>query len=221
MEENKNNEVEVVEKVADKKEFVFNKDILKKLDTKKALCIVLVLLLVTLAYYFKSAFVVASVNGSFISKASLVKELEKQDGKKVLENIVMEKLVKDELTKNKITVSVEEVESEIKKIEEQVKSQGATLEQALAQQDLTREKLVEQITKQKKIEKLLMDKISVTDEEVQTVIKDNKIEIPKGKETETLEKIKEQIKGQKLQEEAQKWIADLQASAKIKYFTNY
>jgi transposase len=135
--------------------------------------------------------------------------------------MVMEKLVKDELIKQKINVSSDEIETEIKKIEGQVTSQGGTLDQALAQQGLTREELVEQITEQKKLEKLLTDKIIITDEEVQAIVKDNKIEIPKGKESETVEKIREQIKSKKFQEEAQKWVSDLKTNAKIKYYKNY
>jgi hypothetical protein len=71
------------------------------------------------------------------------------------------------------------------------------------------------------LEKLLTDKIIITDEEVQAIVKDNKIEIPKGKESETVEKIREQIKSKKFQEEAQKWVSDLKTNAKIKYYKNY
>jgi foldase protein PrsA len=221
MEENKNNELETNEKIVDKNKFIFSKDLLKKLNTTKAMIVALVLVFIAAGYYFKSSFVVASVNGNFISKASFVEELEKQSGKQVLENMVMEKLVKDELIKQKINVSSDEIETEIKKIEGQVTSQGGTLDQALAQQGLTREELVEQITEQKKLEKLLTDKIIITDEEVQAIVKDNKIEIPKGKESETVEKIREQIKSKKFQEEAQKWVSDLKTNAKIKYYKNY
>lgn len=221
MEENKNVENEMIQKTEEKKGFSLNKDHLKKLTTPKALGVAVLLILLATGFYFKSSFVVASVNGGFISKASFVKELEKQSGKQVLENMVMEKLVKDELVKNNITISNEEVENEIKKIEEQVKGQGGTLEQVLVQQGLTHEELVTQITEQKKLEKLLANKVAVTDEEVQAAIKENKIEIPKGKEAETLQKIKEQLKQRKFQEEAQKWVSDLKTNAIIKYYKNY
>ena len=85
MEENKNNELETNEKIVDKNKFIFSKDLLKKLNTTKAMIVALVLVFIAAGYYFKSSFVVASVNGNFISKASFVEELEKQSGKQVLE----------------------------------------------------------------------------------------------------------------------------------------
>ena len=103
-----------------------------------------------------------------------------------------------------------------------ITAQGGTLEMALAQQGMTEEKLREQITIQKKLEKLLADKVAVTEAEIDTYIKDSKATPPKNVKMEDFRKqIGEQLKGQKFQQEAQKWVSDLTTSAKIKYYVNY
>ena len=181
-----------------------------------------VLLVFAALFFFKGLFVVAMVNGSPISRLAVIKELEKQGGKQTLDALVDQKLIETELNKQNISVTQEEVDEEIKKIEAQVTSQGGTLEAALAQQGMTEEKLREQITVQKKLEKLLADKVMVSDVEIDTYIKDNKAIPPKDVKMEDFRKqVGEQLRGQKFQQEAQKWISDLKASAKIKYYVNY
>jgi foldase protein PrsA len=191
----------------------------KKIRT--AVVILVIATVVGFLFIFKNIFFVASVNGSLISRMSVVRELEKQGGKQVLESLVTEKLISNELKKNNISISDTEVEDEIKKIEDSIKKQGGTLELAMAQQGISRDQLIEKISEQKKIEKLVMNKIVVSDEDVQSVIKNGKITIPKGKEAEMIMEIKDTIKKQKLSQEVQKWLENLQSSAKITYFISY
>lgn len=181
-----------------------------------------VILIIVALFFAKGLFVAATVNGSPISRWSVIKELEKQGGKQALEAIIDKKLIGTEINKQKITITKEEVDGEIKKIETQVTSQGGTLEMALAQQGLTKEKLVEQIIMQKKLEKLLVDKVAVTDAEIDAYIKDSKATAPKDVKMEDFrKKVSEQLKQQKFQSAAQKWVSDLTTSAKIKYYVNY
>ena len=183
---------------------------------------VAVLLIIVALFFAKGLFVAATVNGSPISRLSVIQELEKQGGKQALEAIIDKKLIETELNKQKITVTKEEVDEEIKKIKAQVASRGGTLEAALAQQGMTEEKLREQITIQKKLEKLLADKVAITDAEIDTYIKDSKAIPPKDVKMEDFRKqISDQLKQQKFQQEAQKWVSDLTTSAKIKYYVNY
>ncbi|MGB3922236.1 MAG: SurA N-terminal domain-containing protein [Minisyncoccia bacterium] len=186
-----------------------------------AIGVAAILILVVL-FFAKGIFVAATVNGSPISRLSVIKELEKQGGNQTLEAIIDKKLIETELNKQNITVTKEEVDGEIKKIEEQVASQGGTLDQALTMQGMTREKLIEQIIIQKKLEKLLADKVVVTDAEVDKYLKDSKATPPKDVKMEDFRKqISEELKQQKFQEEAQGWVSDLTANAKIKYYVNY
>lgn len=183
---------------------------------------VAVVLIIIALFFAKGIFVAATVNGSPISRLSVIQELEKQGGKQALEAIIDKKLIETELNKQKITVTKEEIDEEIKKIEAQVASQGSTLEIVLTTQGMTLEKLREQITIQKRLEKLLADKVSVTEAEIDTYLKDSKATPPKDVKIEDFRKqISEQLKQQKFQQEAQKWVSGLTASAKIKYYVNY
>lgn len=166
--------------------------------------------------------VAATVNGKPISRFSVIRELEKQGGKQALEAIVNKKLIETELSKQKVNVAKEEIDADIDKIKTQIAAQGGTLEMALAQQGMTEEELRDQITVQKRLEKLLADKVAVTETEVDTYLKDSKAALPKNVKMEDFRKqISDQLKEQKFQQEAQKWVADLTASAKIKYYINY
>lgn len=192
-----------------------------KINTRTALIIVGIVVLAALAFYLKGLAIAASVDGSFISRASVIKELEKQSGKNVLDSLVTEKLIENESRAKGITVSQEELNQEIKNIEAQVISQGGTLQDALAQTGMTEEALRKQVKVQKQIEKILADKVVVTDEEVQKYITDNKVTLPKGQETQTKDQIKSMLKDQKLNQEAGVLITNLKNNAKIKYYVNY
>lgn len=183
---------------------------------------VAIILIVVALFFAKGIFVAATVNGSPISRLSVIQELEKQGGKQTLESLIDKKLIETELNKQKVSVTKEEVDAEIEKIKTQVTAQGGTLEVALAQQGMTEEKLREQIMIQKKLEKLLADKVTVTEADIDTYIKDSKVTPPKDLKMEDFRKqISDQLKQQKFQQEAQKWVSDLTASAKIKYYVNY
>lgn len=181
-----------------------------------------VILIGTAFLFTKGMFVAATVNGSPISRFAVIAELEKQGGEQALEAIIDKKLIETELNKKGVNASKEEIDAEIEKLKTQVASQGGTLEMALAQEGLTEEKLREQITIQKKLEILLATKVAVSEVEIDTYIKDSKAADPKDMKIEDFRKqIGEQLKQQKFQSEAQQWVSDLTASAKIKYYVNY
>lgn len=195
----------------------------KSLKRKKALIAWAAFILVALGLFFaKGLFVAAWVNGNPISRLSVVGELEKRSGKQALESLIQKKLIETQLNKEGIAITQEEVDEEIKKIESQVAGQNGTLKDALAAQGMTEEQLRDEITVQKKLEKLLVDKIQISDEEVDAYLKDNKITPPKDVKTEDFRKqLSEQLMGQKFQQEAKKWVGDLIGKANIKYFVNY
>lgn len=183
---------------------------------------ILLIIVLTALYFAKGLFIAATLNGSPVSRLSVIKDLEKQGGKQTLEGIITQKLIDTELAKQNITVTKEEVDEQIKQIEAQVTSQGGTLKDALAQQNMTEDKLREQITIQKKLEKLLADKVAVSDIEIDAYIKENKASPPKDVKIEDFRKqISDQLKQQKFQKEAQIWVTDLKTNAKIKYYVNY
>ena len=200
------------------------KKVLKTVKTRKFLIIaVIIVAVMAFWFFFKGIFIAASVDGSFISRLSIIKELEKQSGQRAIDALITNKLIEREVKVKGISVPEDEVDQEIQKISTQVASQGGTLADALARQGMTEETLRKQILVQKQIEKLLADKIAVTDEEVAKYITDNKVPLPKGKDERALlnGQIKNQLKNEKLNQEANLLIAGLKSKAKIKYYVDY
>lgn len=173
-------------------------------------------------YYIKSLFIVATVNGSPISRMKIIKELEKRGGASILESMVTEKLIKQEAARRRISVTNEEIDSAIANIEVSLKSQSQDLKSALALQGMTLNDLKNQITLQKLVEKLLTDKVTVTDEEITKYITDNKISLPEGTDQENSRStIKQQITQEKLGQEIQALLDTLKKAAKINIFVKY
>lgn len=189
--------------------------------------LILLLLLAVLAllgtlFVFKDLFVAATVNGTPISRLAVIRELEKNSGQQALDVIITKKLIEAEVARAGITLSAQELEQEISTLEADVSKQGGTLAGALAQQGITQEEFRQQLTLQKKLEKLLSDKIQVTDEEVTAYLAKSKAPTPSGmSEEEFKNQIREQLKNQKFNLEADQWITKLKTDATIKYYVEY
>jgi len=205
-------------KTFNKKKFV---NFLKWFSLKRIIIIAVVIIVLGAAFYFKSLFVAATVNGTVITRLDVIKSLESQSGKAALESLINERLVNMEANNKNVSVSEEEINAEFSTIEKTLAEQGTTLEAALADNGLTKEEIAKRITAQKKLEKMLADKINVDDAEVEQYIKDNAITLPEGKEAEARVSLKEQISSNKISEESQKFVQDLNTKAKIKYWVKY
>ncbi len=193
----------------------------KFISTKTAIIIAVIIILAVLAYYYKGLFIAATINGSPITRLAVIEELEKVSGKQVLDSLITKKLINNEAIKKGVSVTSEEVDTEIKNIENQIKAQGQTLEQVLTAQKMKMEDLKQQILTKKTLEKSLVDKLQVAEAEIEQFIKDNNITIPKGQEEAYRVQIIAQLKQQKLNSEAESLINSLRSQAVIKYFTNY
>ncbi len=187
---------------------------LPKLNKKNITIAVLVIVLALILFLLKGLFVAATVNGYPITRLALVKELEKSNGSSVLQSLITKELIAQEARRNSVVVTKADIDAEIAKIEETIKAQGQTLEEALLAQGWTRADLEDQIKTQKIVEKLLADKVTITDQEIENYIKENKSTDPR-------EAIEAQLKQQKLFEAYQAWIAELMAKAKISYWVKY
>jgi foldase protein PrsA len=198
-------------------------DALKKIGFTKVTKIILIVVLIGgILYLSRSLFVAALVNGKPITRYSLVRDLEAQGGKATLNNLIEKSLIFQEAAKASVKVDTATVDGEIKKIEDNLKTQNLTLDEALTARGLTRDSLSEQIKIQKTVEGLLSSKISTTDDEIKTYFDQNKTLFDKAAKLDDVkEQIKEQLITQKLSAEYQKWIADLKAKAKINYFVNF
>lgn len=180
------------------------------------------LILGGLLYYFRGLFIAATINGEPVSRIALIQELEKQGGKQALNTLVTKTLVMQEARKKNVTVSKDEINAEMKKIEDNLKSQGQNLDQVLQIQGMTRPGLEEQIKLQKMVEKMVGKEITVSAKEVDDYIEKNKATFPEGTDIERERpKVQEQLKQQKLSERIQTWLEKLQKDAKIDYLVTY
>lgn len=187
--------------------------------SKKIIILAAAVLLAGALFYFKNVFLVASVNGEIIDRLSLIREMDKQTGKRTLQSLVSKALILQEAKKQNASVSQKEIDEEIKKIEQSFEGSGQKLDTVLASQNLTKADLVEQVTMQKLIEKMLAKDIKVSDKEISESMSQAGGEVTEATEQAKLkDSIQEQLRQQKLSEKFQSWITDLQSKAKITYF---
>jgi hypothetical protein len=193
-----------------------------KINKRTTLLTIIILAILGVLFYFKGLFIAAVVDGKPISRFEVIKELENTSGRQALDALVVKQLISAEANKAGIVVSQKDVDAEIQKMEDKVSKQGGTLELLLAQQGINQDQFREQISLQKKLEKILGDKIQVTDEEVNQYFTQNKITPPAGvSEDEIKNQIREQLKNQKFSTEADKWVTDHKSQASIQYYVWY
>lgn len=192
------------------------------LKNKTFKAVAIILFIGTLLVLTKSLFVAAIVNGIPISRVKVVKELERQGGTNVLNTLIDRALIFQEARRVGVKVSDAAINTQIASIEETLKGQNLTLEEALAARGQKKEDLIDQIRIQKTVEAILAQKINVSEEDISKYFEENKELLDEGAK---LEDVKEDIRGQlfqqKLNEEYGKWIEGLKAKAKIYYLVRY
>lgn len=177
--------------------------------------------LALLVIYFKSLFVVATINNQPLSRISFVRSLEQQYGKSNLDQMITNTVIAQEAKKRSVSISDKEIDKKLKGIEESVKQQGQTLETAL--RGLSKEGFRNYILKYQLLaEKMVEKDITVTDKDLTTYIEQNKQFFPEGSITEEMKKgLKDQLKQQKAQEKVQTLVQELRKKAKINPFLIY
>lgn len=193
----------------------------KRRAMKIASAIVAAGIVIGAIFYVRSVLVVAIVDGAPITRLSVVRQLERQEGRGVLDALIAEILIGHEAAKKGITISDDEVSQGVKNLEASIGAQGGTLQAALTQKGLTEDDLRSHIKIQKMLEKLLADKLRVTEQEIGKFIADNKVLLPKGQEAQMRSRVADQIRIQKLNQEAGQLVAALKAQAKITQYVNY
>jgi parvulin-like peptidyl-prolyl isomerase len=193
-----------------------------KLKQPKILLGLIVVILIVTAFFLKGLFVAALVNGEPITRIAIISELEKQGGKQALSALVNQTLILQEARKKNIQVSQAEIDTATKQIEDSLKSQGQSLDTALAAQGMTKQDLIAQLKLRNLVEKLLADKIKVTDKEIADYIEKNKDTLPTNLTGDEIKKsVGEQLKQQKLASASQTWLEELNKNSKINYFVSY
>ena len=198
-----------------------------KLFKKILLYVIVLFVIVGLIYFGGKQIFVASVNGQLVKRFAIIKELEKQGGKKVLDDLILKTLINQEGRKRKINISERELNEELLKIEKNVTSQGATLEALLQQQGMTKKDLTDGIRLQLLVSKMIESNVSVTQKEIEDYLASQKEQSSLGLDLDqaapeiTKDQAKAAIKQQKLQQKIQTFVADLKAKAKINYYIKY
>lgn len=194
----------------------------KSSRNKKILYVLILIFIAAIVYYFKGFIVAAQVNGQFITRIDVIKELEKQYGKQALEAKITKILIMQEAAKENVKINQSEVNKEIARIEKSLNQQGETLDQALLMRGMAKQDLADQIILQKTVEKIAGKGVNVTDKEINDYMQNNKLTIPEGTKPEDAKNnVKQQLHQQKISEKVQAWVQDLQKKAKINYFVKY
>ena len=189
---------------------------------KRLFIFVVVLALAYVLFSSKDLFVAATVNGYPLSRVSVVRELEKQGGKQVLDNLISEMLVSQEARKANITVTDADIDAKVSALKEQMSAQGQDIDALLATQGISQADFRDQIKVQLYVEKLLEGKVTITDEKINEFIETNKAYLPTNLDEEGLKKLaREELLQQELSTQYSTWIAEVKQNADINYFVEY
>jgi len=174
---------------------------------------VLVAIIAGFFFYNKGIFVAGTVNGEIITSPAFYSKLIKASGTDVFDSLVQQILIRAEARKKNITIKTDEVDKRIQEIQTSLGSKSA-FESALKQNNLSINDLKEQLTVQLLVEKLLADKIKVTDEEIDKYIAENKDTTTNMSRTQ----VSNTIKSSKVNSEFDKWYQEIKKKAKISKF---
>lgn len=186
---------------------------------------VVIILLIGLAVYYRSLFVVAMVNGQPISRLAYINETESvyipdarvTAGKQALNQLVTKTLLFQEAKKRNIVITQKEVDAEVATTRKSLEKSNQKLEEALSAQGDTLVAYKERIKIQKLIEKLVGN-VTVSDKDIADYMEKNKDSIPQTADVESIKnQVKETIKQQKYNEKLQALIQGLQQKAKVSY----
>lgn len=192
-----------------------------RVKKSQVLVLIAVVLLLLLAYIFRSLFVAALVNNEPITRLEIVKQLERLGGNQVLNSLVAQKLIMQEAKKKGLVASDKEVDAQIKIEEEQYKKQGQSFSDALKAQHMTLPEYREQIRFEKTVPKLL-GKIEISDKEIDDYLKQNAGLFPAGTDPkQQREQVKQTLIQDKSRAKVQELIGKLRQDGKVLFFVSY
>lgn len=207
-------------KKVEKKDQLIKKEIAipKEVKTKKILWPIIILLIALALWFLKDQVIVAMVNGKPITRFQVIKELEKQGASQVLESLVTMELVKQVIDKSAIEIDEEAIKQQMTEIEENLSAQGQNLDDILVTQNLTRADVEKDVKLNLQLDKILADKIQVSEEEVLEYFETNKEFLG---EDANFEEMKADIEAQVIQEKRataqQEWLETIRGEANIRY----
>lgn len=188
-----------------------------KKQSKLYYAILVLILLAVLTYFgiqkYGNLFVVATVNGSPITRVSLWQKLEKQAGKQVLDQMISEKLIEQEAQAKGLKVDSRDIDKKIQELEKQFKGK-AGLDQVLNLQGMTREDLTTQLRYNLLVEKMVPP-VKVTDKEVTDYYDQNQSTYGDELTDKVKEEIRNTLEQQKRSKVISEWFDSVKKKAKI------
>lgn len=199
------------------------KETKKTTSNKKYYWVAVLLLIAGVAWLTRGFWIAGTVNNQPIFRYEVVRELERQAGDQVLDDLVNKKLLSQEADRRGVSVTEEDVQAELDSVIASFEGQGMTLEAALEQFGLTMDSLRDNVRLQLTIEKMMSDSMQeITDEEAMTYFEENSAFFPEGTDFESLkDDLKQQMYQEKLESDFQSLLEELKNNAQINTFTNY
>lgn len=184
---------------------------------RRLIIVVAVIGLAALLYYKRGWFVAASVNGSPISNFELLSRLNSQFKSQMVNQMVNEKLILDEARKQNVIVTEADISQKITEYEQNMGGTEA-FNSFLEQQGQTRDSVRQQIRLQLNIEKLYQNEATVSAEEVNKFVAENKAQLIATESAAQYKEAEDVLKQQKLQDTFRTKFQQLRDSAKIEIY---
>lgn len=165
----------------------------------------------------KGLLLAATVNGVPITNLELLSRLNQQYHSQMLNQIVNEKLILGEAQKNGVTISSQEINDKISELEKNVGGAQA-LDSLLSQQNQSRPTLRDQLKIQLIVEKLYAKDATVSAEEVDKFITQNKDSLQATDSAGQTKEATDALKQQKLGKAFNERFQQLKQQAKIQIF---
>ncbi len=186
-------------------------------SSKKIWLIIFIVGILLLAFYKKSWFVAAIVNGQPITNLELQMKLNEQFKNQTLNQLINEKIILEEARKTNSIPSDPEVDKRISELEAQVGG-PQILDTLLSQQGQTRQGLRDQVKLQLTIAKLYDKEATVSAEEIDKFIKENSSVLQATDSAKQREEAFNLLKQQKITEIFNQKFQELRTHAKIQIF---
>ena len=167
-----------------------------------------------LGYMYRGEFIVATVNGKPITRIQLWKSMEQQGGIQTLDALITEELILQKGAEQNIALTQQDIDTEIKSIEDMLSAQGLTLDQALAAQGTSLTQLEHQIRLQMILERLVKDAVVVTEDEVDKALT-TAVEAGQEDTQELRDSIRSQLEQSKLSQAVQGYLATMKQDANV------
>lgn len=179
--------------------------------------------LVVLAFFYLSLkwIILGFVDQTPITRIEMYKLLEKKYGQELREQLIVEKLVLNEAVRRNVSMGEDEINGELKKIEEQFGGKEV-FDSWLTQQRLTLDDLKKDIKLKSLVFKMFEGNIKITDEEINKYVEENRDQLmaqfnESTPNEEALKKeVREILKTQKITQEFRTWLENAKNSRILK-----